>query len=645
MQLIDLLMNVVIALICGSLGYIASVSKQKGKLSELETRLQQNEMTCAAVTQQKDLLENDIKRALADTHNLQLKDERSQAQLHALSEKNESLFLEVERKKEELAALNLKVEAIQKQYHESVTALELASLEPQVLQKQADELKQQLAEEKLLSIKLNEQLIEAQKQISLAYAESVKLKENLKGQEEHFSHQIIELKSQLAQMQADTSGLRIERDTLKDNLANENVRSKSIEVSEREVREQLADTKKHLIEQSEHVVSLQADYHKLNAEHVKIKADLESREQHFQEKLVQLTDAKKMLAQEFENLANRIFEEKGKSFVSSTQVSLDGLLKPFREQIDGFQKRVNEVHDASLQNSTMICSELKKVLDIGLQMSQDATNLTSALKGDSQRLGAWGEAQLRRTLEIGGLVESDHYEEQSSFKDLEGKNKQTDFLIKLPDNKHLIIDSKVSLLAYERAISAITDVEYNAAISEHVKCVKKHIDDLSGKDYANLVGVRSPSFVLMFMPIEPAYIAALKHDKGLFEYGYRKNVIVVSHTTLIPILRTISNLWMIERSNAEAREISERAGEIYNNVCIVAERLGKLGGTLGTASNQYNETVKALAGKQGLYGKVDRFSRLSAKVSKVLPVLEPTHTDFEVERLGLVVEVLQQQNS
>src|SRR5690625_2448378 len=180
------------------------------------------------------------------------------------------------------------------------------------------------------------------------------------------------------------------------------------------------------------------------------------------------------------------------------------------------------------------------------------------------------------------------------------------------------------------------------SMSEHVKAVRKHIDDLASKDYTNLVGMRSPSFVLMFMPIEPAYIEALKNNKDLFEYGYKKGIVLVSHTTLIPILRTVSNLWMIERSNAEAREISEKAGDIYNSVCTVAERLSKLGGTLSTVSNHYNNTVKALAGQQGLYGKVDRFSQLSAKVSKSLPHLEATHVDFETERLALIVEPIEE---
>lgn len=231
---------------------------------------------------------------------------------------------------------------------------------------------------------------------------------------------------------------------------------------------------------------------------------------------------------------------------------------------------------------------------------------------------------------------------QSAFKDSEGRSKQTDYLIKIPDGKHMIIDSKVSLVAYDRAVSANTPEEYQLAMVEHVKSVRRHIDDLASKDYTNLIGMRSPSFVLMFMPIEPAYIEAMKHNKDLFEYGYKKGIVLVSHTTLIPILRTVSNLWMLERSNADAREISEKAGEIYNQVCIVAERLSKLGGSLNTASNHYNNTVKALAGQQGLYGKVERFDKLSAKVSKTLPQLEPVHMDFEAERLSLIVEAIEE---
>ncbi len=247
---------------------------------------------------------------------------------------------------------------------------------------------------------------------------------------------------------------------------------------------------------------------------------------------------------------------------------------------------------------------------------------------------------LKRTLEMSGLIEDDHFEKQTAFRDEEGKRKLTDYLVKLPDGKHIVIDSKVSLAAYDRAVSAETEELMNQALHEHANAVKAHIDDLSGKDYSSLVGVRSPSFVLMFMPIEPAYIEALKYEKDLFAYGYERNVVMVSHTTLIPILRTVANLWMLDRSNREARELGEKAGDIYNQVCKVAERLGKLGNSLTAASNHYNETVTSLVGRQGLHGKVDRFNQLSAKASKSMPALEPLQNDLRPPDTNLLVTPL-----
>lgn len=415
-------------------------------------------------------------------------------------------------------------------------------------------------------------------------------------------------------------------------------KAKAIEVKAQETDTNYQDIKERLTKLQEKHDALQEKYTSLSSDHSELKTSLEERDQSHKKQLEQFEEQKQALSKEFENLANKIFEEKGKTFTDTSKDSIDTMLKPFREQIEGFQKRINNIHDESLKGNTNLNAEIKKVLDIGLKMSDEANNLTSALKGDSQKRGAWGEAQLKRTLEMSGLIEDAHYESQSSFKDLEGKQKQTDYIIKLPDNKHMIIDSKVSLVAYDKSISAATPEEHTLAMAEHIKAVKKHIDDLSSKDYTNLVGMRSPSFVLMFMPIEPAYIEALKNKKDLFNYGYSKGVVLVSHTTLIPILRTVANLWMMEKSNAEAREISEKAGDIYNQVCNVAERLQKLGGTLGTVSNHYNGTVTALVGQQGLHGKVERFKQLSSKVSKTMPSLEPTHIDFETERLTLAAE-------
>ena len=373
-------------------------------------------------------------------------------------------------------------------------------------------------------------------------------------------------------------------------------------------------------------------------ENTQLQTQQDEREDRHLEQIKLLNETRDNLKKEFENLANKIFEDKGKSFTTTSQASLEVLLKPFREQITGFQTRINEVHSESLKGNTALEKEIQKVLEVGLEMNSQASNLTVALKGDKKAVGNWGEAQLERTLELAGLQAGEHYEAQAVYRDGEGKRKLPDFIIKLPDNKNLIIDSKVSLIDYDRAIGATTDEERVTALNAHAQAVRNHIDDLASKDYANLPGIGSPDFVLMFMPIEPAYIEAMKHNKGLFNYGYQKGVVMVSHTTLMPILRTVANLWMVEHSNQEAKEISSRAGDIYNQVCLVADRLHKLGNTLKAANNHYNDAVTGLAGKQGLHGKVERFQLLSTRANKDMAVLEPIHDDIENGRLESVTE-------
>ncbi|EIU5015085.1 TPA: DNA recombination protein RmuC [Pseudomonas aeruginosa] len=577
----------VLALAAAVIGFVLATLRQSRQINQLGAQLEQVAEAKTSTEAQSQILQSQLRESEGRSQALQVEEGKLKVQLQASVETNARLMQELQDHKAVASDLQVKLDQANRQHHEAAKRLEAAQT-------------------------------------------------SVQGQQE----QMRELRERLDTTSTAKTALQEERDRLKDALANEETRAKVAETSEHDARAQLAETKQQLHEQVKAFGELQERFNTLSSEHTKLKTTLSQREEHFQEQMTQLADARKSLTQEFENLANKIFEEKGKTFTQTSQTSIDGMLKPFREQIEGFQKRINEVHDASLQGNTSLNSEIKKVLEIGLQMSKEANNLTSALKGDSQQRGAWGEAQLRRTLEMSGLIEEAHYEVQAAFKDAEGRSKQTDYLIKLPDGKHIIIDSKVSLVAYDRAVGSESPEEYQLAMAEHVKAVRKHIDDLASKDYTNLAGIHSPDFVLMFMPIEPAYIEAMKHNKDLFEYGYKKHIVLVSHTTLIPILRTVANLWMIERSNAEAREISEKAGEIYNQVCLVAERIGKLGGTLNTASNHYNSAITALAGQQGLYGKIDRFSQLSAKVSKTLPTLEPVHVDFQNERLSLIVEAL-----
>ena len=296
------------------------------------------------------------------------------------------------------------------------------------------------------------------------------------------------------------------------------------------------------------------------------------------------------------------------------------------------------MHDQTQKGHTALDSEIKKILDIGLQMSDEANNLSKALKGDKKLAGNWGEFQLEKTLEMAGLIKGDHYQAQAHYKTEDGKNQYPDFVINLPDNKEMILDSKVSLVAYEQAIGAQTKEALKVHMDSHVRAIKNHINDLSKKDYDKLPGINSPSFVLMFLPIEPAYIEAMKYDTTLFSYGYQKNVILVSHTTLMPILRTVTNLWMMEKGNQEARLISERAADIFNSVCLISDRLNRVGQNISTLSHNFNDTVKAISGKQGLIGKVDKFKQLSTKANK--SVSEIKSVDLDISQIEPITDEL-----
>ncbi|EFX91155.1 RmuC domain protein [Actinobacillus ureae ATCC 25976] len=411
------------------------------------------------------------------------------------------------------------------------------------------------------------------------------------------------------------------------------------------LEEQLQFNQNSLSHKERESQSLVAQLSQTQNELTELRTSLSEKQANFEAQQRNFIEVKQQLNVEFQHLAQQILEEKTKSFTASNQSSLDALLKPFKEQIESFQKRVNEVHSESLKGTASLEAELKRVLQIGVSMSEEAQNLTNALKGNNKIAGNWGEVQLESALQAAGLLSGEHYVAQESFRDQEGKRFAPDFVVHLPDQKHLIIDSKVSLLAYDQAVRSEENFSIAQALDEHCKSLRTHIDGLSKKNYSGLQGVKSPDFVLMFVPIEPAYIEAMKHDPQLFNYGYERNVILVSYTTLMPILRTVANLWRIERGNAEAREISEKAGEIYNQVCTVADRLAKLGNTLNTVNNQYNQTVTSLVGRQGLVGKVERFQQLSAKASQTMPAVEMLTNDFDTNKLTLIAEKIEDSNA
>lgn len=346
------------------------------------------------------------------------------------------------------------------------------------------------------------------------------------------------------------------------------------------------------------------------------------------------------LSRNFELLSNRFLDEKGRLLIERNQGSLEQVLKPFRERLDFFQQRINDLHGQSLQGHSVISEQIKQLMSAGLRIGDEAEALTRALKGDKKALGNWGELQLELALQQAGLEKDRHYKTQVVFKNEAGQRMLPDLLLYLPDEKEIIVDSKVSLVDYQAAIAAADDEalakEY---LQRHVRAVRNHIDDLSAKDYSQLPGLNSPGFVLLFMPIESAFIEALKTDEQLYSYAYDKNVILSSPTTLLPLLKTVAYLWMRSDSHQQALALGDEAMVIYNQAALVAQHMIKLGQTLNTSTRQFNQMARSFAGQQGVTMKLERFNRLSAKAAKEMPEVRelelktelPSSLDSDIE--------------
>lgn len=341
---------------------------------------------------------------------------------------------------------------------------------------------------------------------------------------------------------------------------------------------------------------------------------------HYEEQLQLLKENKEALKQEFSNLANEIFENKGKRFAEQSQQNLTALLKPFREQVEQFRKRVDDIHTQDTQGRAELKTQLNTLRDLNTQLNQQAGDLTRALRGDKKLQGNWGELQVERILESAGLQRGREYEREANFKDEDGQNRRPDFIVHLPDAKHLIIDSKVSLNDYQQYVSAEDELERDAALKRHIASVRQHIRSLSDKDYPHLEGMKAPDFVLMFMPVEPAFIAAFQADPQLFNDGFERNIVVVTPTTLLATLRTVANLWTLERQNDNAKKLFDQAGKVYDKLRIFAEKMEKLGNQLGTAQRTYDDAWNTLRdGRGSLVRQVEVLEDLGASVRRKLP--------------------------
>lgn len=333
----------------------------------------------------------------------------------------------------------------------------------------------------------------------------------------------------------------------------------------------------------------------------------------------EIEETQKKFTLEFENIANKLLEEKSKKFTEQNKSNLDVILNPLKEKIKEFEEKVDKTFKADSAERITLKAEIKSLVDMNKQISEEANNLTKALKGDTKKQGNWGEVILEKVLERSGLVKDQEYKTQVSTTNLDGRKIQPDVVVLLPDNKHIIIDSKVSLIAYELFVNAENEDDRNRAQKDHILSMRNHIKNLSEKNYQTAKDINSPDFVLLFVPIESSFSIAIQADQDLFGYAWERHIVIVSPSTLLATLKTISSIWKQEKQTRNALEIAEQSGKLYDKFVGFVEDMQKIGERIAATQLIYDESMKKLStGSGNLVKRVENIRKLGAKNTKQL---------------------------
>jgi len=393
-------------------------------------------------------------------------------------------------------------------------------------------------------------------------------------------------------------------------MLNEVVEEKKIELSK-----QIENSKNEIDKKENTIVQL-------NTQLATTSTDLKNMQAKLQENKKEVEEVRTKFQLEFKNLANEILEEKSKKFTEQNKTNISDILKPLNAKIQEFEKKVSETYDKESKQRFSLEKEIQRLAELNQQISQDASNLTNALKGQSKMQGDWGELILEKILESTGLVKDREYSVQQSFTDKDGKRLQPDVVINYPGNRDVIIDSKVSLVAFEKYSSASKEEDQKQAAKEHLLSVRRHIDELSKKNYHSLYQLNSLDFVFLFMPIEPAYMLAMQLDSELWKYAYDKQIIIMSPTILITALKMVAGLWQQENQSKNVQEIAKQSGQLYDKFVGFLGDLQDIGKKLSATQTAYDNSMNKLQdGKGNLVRRVELIKELGAKTKKSIPLL------------------------
>lgn len=398
------------------------------------------------------------------------------------------------------------------------------------------------------------------------------------------------------------------------------VKSEGLEERNRTLQEVNQKSEKTINELQEEIKGIQLAKEELVIENTKQDAQLQNLQLKYEENQKDVEKLQEKFTKEFENLANKILEEKSTKFTEKNKENLASILNPLKEKIEGFEKKVETTHKESIDYHAALRQQILGLKEINAQMSKETLNLTKALKGDSKAQGNWGELVLERVLEKSGLEKDREYFVQQSFTNEEGKRILPDVVIHLPDNKKMIVDSKVSLTAYERYVNSDDETEKTQFVKEHVSSLKRHVEDLSDKKYEDIYEIDSPDFVLLFIPIEPAFALALNTDENLYSKAFEKNIVIVTPTTLLATLRTIDTMWNNEKQQKNAIEIARQAGALYDKFEGFISDLMRVGKKMDDAKKDYSAAMNKLVdGKGNLIVSIEKLKKMGAKAKKSLP--------------------------
>lgn len=481
-------------------------------------------------------------------------------------------------------------------------ALALAIAVAFVLWQNGVRLRKRLDEEQRAHELTRSEQAATQQRVITAEAESQRLRED-------FTARSSDLKQQVESLNAAASASNDKLIALESNNAALNARAARVP----ELSAELEAARKRLDDTAGAHARLESDF-------AALKTQAHEQQQAAADKIKLLEQAEVRLTREFENLANRIFDEKQKKFSETSQAGVEAMLTPVRQQLLDFRRKVEDIYDNENKDRASLRVEISQLKSLNERISSDALNLTNALKGDSKARGNWGEIQLERLLEQSGLVKGREYEVQGSFKSEHGQRFQPDIVIHLPDNKDVIVDSKVSLVAYEAYHAATEDSAREAASARHIQSLRTHIDGLSGKSYDELLGLNSLDLVIMFVPIEPALLLAYEHRPTLHEEAFGKNILLVSPSNLMLALKVIHNIWRNEYQKRNTQQIADDGGKLYDQFVNFVDSLDKVGNALNKARDEFETAHKRLtSGRGNLVGRAEKLRELGIKTKKALP--------------------------